>query len=178
VTKRPAKPKALLGSGGKLFTRSRPQYEKLGVGSFLIATQNGCSNDGTGDNTAAINSFLQKAAAAGQVAYFPAGIYSVGGTVNVPVNSKIVGAAWSQIQATGAYFGDMKKPQVVIKVGNAGDVGTLEITDMIFSVKGPTAGAIMVEWNVKESSQGAGMHHGVPSPLSERLALFLLTRDL
>ncbi|KAL2167137.1 hypothetical protein VTG60DRAFT_1656 [Thermothelomyces hinnuleus] len=155
ITARPAKPAALLGSDGKLFTRSRPQYEDLGVGSFLIATENGCSNDGTGDNTDAINSFLEKAVAAGKIAYFPAGIYSVQGTVKVPVNSRILGASWSQIQATGSYFSDMKKPQVVVKVGNEGDVGTLEITDMIFSVKGPTAGAIMVEWNVKESSHGA-----------------------
>ncbi|KAL2198358.1 pectate lyase superfamily protein-domain-containing protein, partial [Corynascus similis CBS 632.67] len=155
VVGRPTKPAALLGSDGKLFTRSRPQYEDLGVGSFLIATENGCSNDGTGDNTNAINSFLQKAVAAGQIAYFPAGIYSVQGTVNVPVNSRILGASWSQIQATGSYFSDMKNPQVVVKVGDEGDVGTLEITDMIFSVKGPTAGAIMVEWNVKESSHGA-----------------------
>lgn len=157
VTGRPTKPAALLGSNGKLFTRSRPQYGDLGAGSFLIATENGCANDGTGDNTAAINSFLQKAAAADQVAYFPAGIYSVSGTVHFPVNSKIVGASWSQIQATGDYFGDMKKPQVVVRVGYDGDVGTMEITDMIFSAKGPTAGAIMVEWNVKESSPGAGM---------------------
>ena len=158
MTGRPTKPTVLLDGNGKLFTRSRPQYEDVGVGGFLIATQNGCSNDGTGDNMAAINAFLQKAVAAGQVAYFPAGIYSVQGTVNVPVNSKILGSSWSQIQATGSYFSDMKKPQVVVKMGNDGDVGRLEITDMIFSVKGPTAGAIMVEWNVKESSQGAGIY--------------------
>ncbi|KAM7192998.1 Exo-beta-1,3-glucanase [Rhypophila sp. PSN 637] len=158
VTGRPTKPQSLLTSSGKLFTKSRPQYENLGAGGFLVATQNGCSNDGTGDNTAAINSFLQKAAAAGQVAYFPAGIYSVKGTVKVPLNSKIVGSSWSQIQATGSYFSDMKNPQVVIQVGRDGDVGSAEISDMIFSVKGPTAGAIMVEWNVKASAAGsAGM---------------------
>lgn len=51
----------------------------------------------------------------------------------------------------------MSNPQVVVRVGNRGDVGTMEIVEMIFSVLGPTAGAIMVEWNVHESSQGAGM---------------------
>jgi hypothetical protein len=141
-------------SGGKLFTKSRPQYEGLGVGEFLIATEHGCKNDGTGDNTKAINDFLK--AAVGKVAYFPAGIYSVQGTVNVPINSKLQGASWSQIQATGAYFQDMKNPKVVIKAGNEGDVGVLEIVDMMFTVKGPTAGAIMVEWNVKASSPGSG----------------------
>jgi hypothetical protein len=34
----------------------------------------------------------------------------------------------------------------------------VEITDMIFSTIGPAAGAIAVEWNVHESTQGsAGM---------------------
>lgn len=76
--------------------------------------------------------------------------------IRIPVNSRVQGASWSQIQATGSYFGDMSKPKVVVKVGNEGDVGTMEVVEMIFSVKGPTAGAIMVEWNVHESSQGAG----------------------
>jgi hypothetical protein len=145
----------LLGSNGKLFTRSRPQYENLGADKFLVATQNNCKNDGTGDQTSAINAFLKKAAAAGQVAYFPAGIYLVKGTVEIPVNSKVLGASWSQIQATGSYFSDMKKPQVVVQAGKPGDKGFLEMTDMIISTKGPTAGAIMVEWNVKASSNGA-----------------------
>ncbi|KAK8023663.1 Pectin lyase fold/virulence factor [Apiospora rasikravindrae] len=131
IQNRPAKPEPLLDGSGKLFTRLRPQYEDLPTSSFLIATEHGCSNDGTGDNTAAINSFLQQAAGAGQVAFFPAGIYSVQGTVTFPTGSK-----------------------VVVRVGEEGDVGSMEIVDMLFTAKGPTAGAIMMEWNVHESSQG------------------------
>jgi hypothetical protein len=34
-------------------------------------------------------------------------------------------------------------------------VGIVEIQDMLFTVSGPTAGAILVEWNVAESVQGS-----------------------
>ncbi len=72
----PSRPSGLL-SKGKLFVRSRPQYENLGVGSFLVATQAPYNlvNDGTGDQTVGLNRFLADAAVAGKVAYFPGGIY-------------------------------------------------------------------------------------------------------
>ncbi|KAK3689192.1 pectin lyase fold/virulence factor [Podospora appendiculata] len=152
----PAKAKLLLGKNGKLFVRSRPQYEAPGTDSFLIATKDGgCKNDGTGDQTACINSFLLKAVGAKKIAYFPAGIYTVGGTVIIPTNSQVQGSSWSQIQGSGYYFGDMQHPQVVVQVGNKGDIGTMEIVEMLFSVKGSTAGAILMEWNTAAVTQGA-----------------------
>jgi len=57
---------------------------------------------------------------------------------------------------TGNYFGDVKNPKVVVQVGQPGDAGVLEIVDMLFTVKGATAGAILMEWNVHESTQGSG----------------------
>ncbi|KAK0732416.1 pectate lyase superfamily protein-domain-containing protein, partial [Apiosordaria backusii] len=149
------RPAALLDGTGNLFTRLRPQYENLTTSSFLVATDEGCFNNGTGDNTDAINAFLKKALDAKQIAYFPAGIYSVQGTVTFPTGSQIQGSGWSQIQATGTYFSDMTNPKVVVRVGEPGDVGTMEIADMLFTTKGATAGAIMMEWNLHESSQGA-----------------------
>jgi len=92
----PSRPESLL-SGGSFFSRSRPQYEALGAGDFLIATAQGIKNDGTGDQTTAINSFLQSAVRQGKIAYFPAGIYQVQGTVKVPLGSKIQGSSWSQV---------------------------------------------------------------------------------
>lgn len=62
----------------------------------------------------------------------------------------------AQIQGTGSYFQDMKNPKVMVQVGQPGDKGVLEIVEMLFSVKGPTAGAILMEWNVHESTQGSG----------------------
>ncbi|OAL54205.1 pectin lyase fold/virulence factor [Pyrenochaeta sp. DS3sAY3a] len=150
----PAKAKALLDSNGKLFVRSRPQYESVDASGFLVATTDGgCKNDATGDQTTCINAFLQKAK--GKIAYFPAGIYAIGGTVFIPTGSKVQGSSWSQIQGAGYFFGDMQAPKVMVQVGNKGDVGSLEIVDMLFSVRGPTAGAILMEWNVAAAERGA-----------------------
>jgi glucan 1,3-beta-glucosidase len=45
---------------------------------------------------------------------------------------------------------------IFCRVGNKGESGIVEISDMIWSVKGATAGAIMMEWNVHETTQGSG----------------------
>ncbi|KAI1424015.1 pectin lyase fold/virulence factor [Xylaria sp. FL1777] len=152
----PAKAESLLDGDGKLFVRSRPQYESLGTDSFLVATTDGgCKNDGTGDQTECINAFLQEAVGAHKVAYFPAGIYTVGSTVEIPTGSQVQGSSWSQIQGSGYYFGDIHSPKVMVQVGNKGDIGTMEIVEMLFSVAGDTAGAILMEWNTAPVDQGA-----------------------
>ncbi|TLD31026.1 hypothetical protein PspLS_01908 [Pyricularia sp. CBS 133598] len=152
----PARGKGLNGPDEKLFLRSRPQYEGHNAGSFLIATTDGgCKNDGTGDQASCINAFLRKAVDGRKIAYFPAGVYVVGSTVNIPTNSVVQGSLWSQIMGSGFYFSDMKNPKVMVQVGNKGDVGTMEITEMLFSVRGATAGAVLMEWNVAAVSQGA-----------------------
>ncbi|KAK8091314.1 glucan 1- 3-beta-glucosidase [Apiospora phragmitis] len=140
---------------GILYARSRPQYEDLDSSGFLVATTEGISNDGSGDQAGAINALLEKAASANQIAYFPAGIYQVGSTVLVPTGSRVQGSSWSQIQGAGFYFADMHNPKVVVQVGNKGDVGNMEIVEMLFTVAGPTAGAVLMEWNVAAASQGS-----------------------
>ncbi|OAX83696.1 hypothetical protein ACJ72_01943 [Emergomyces africanus] len=151
----PKKGKRLLDEDGKLFYRPRPQYKDLKIDEFLIATEHDCKNDGTGDNTGDINAFLEKAKKKHKIAYFPAGVYRVGGTVFIPTGSRVQGASWSQIQGAGFYFNDIHNPRVVVQVGEKGDVGDMEIVDMMFTAQGATAGAILVEWNVHENSQGS-----------------------
>ncbi|KAH8585530.1 pectate lyase superfamily protein-domain-containing protein [Bisporella sp. PMI_857] len=152
----PGKGEGLDDSNGLLYVRSRPQYEKHSVSSFLVATTDGgCKNDATGDQASCINTFLRRALDSGQIAYFPAGVYTVGSTVNIPTNSVVQGSLWSQILGSGFYFSDIKSPKVMVQVGNKGDIGTMEITEMLFSVRGATAGAILMEWNVAAVSQGA-----------------------
>src|SRR3569833_3777900 len=125
VTGQSKRPPSLL-KDGRIFVRSRPQYEDLDASSFLVATDRGISNNGDGDNTAQINSFLRDAAAAKKIAYFPAGIYSVHDTVTIPKGSRIQGASWSQIQGTGKNFEDLKKPRVDERLGEPGDKGVWE----------------------------------------------------
>ncbi len=75
---------------------------------------------------------------AGRIAYFPAGVYALGSTVHVPTNSRVQGSSWSQIQGSGFYFSDMHDPKVMVRVGNRGDIGSMEIVEMLFSVRGNT----------------------------------------
>ena len=99
VTDAPARPSALL-SGEAFFVKTRPQYSDLGTDNFLIATKYGLSNDGTGDQTSKMNAFLKDAASVGKIAYFPAGIYLVKGTVIVPTGSRLQGSSWSQVSTS------------------------------------------------------------------------------
>ncbi|KAK8059107.1 glucan 1-3-beta-glucosidase [Apiospora saccharicola] len=143
------------GEREHLFVRSRPEYHDLDSSSFLVATNEGISNDGSGDQAGAINAFLDKAASANQIAYFPAGIYQVASTILIPTGSRVQGSSWSQIQGAGFYFADMHNPKVMVQVGNKGDVGNMEIVEMLFTVAGPTAGAVLMEWNVAAAHQGS-----------------------
>jgi glucan 1,3-beta-glucosidase len=43
----------------------------------------------------------------------------------------------------------------MLKVGNEGDVGTVEISDMLFTSVGALPGLVMVEWNVAAETQGS-----------------------
>ena len=70
----------------------------------MSALAAGISNAGVGgDQSTKINKFLQDAASAGKIAYFPGGIYLVEDTVFVPVGSRIQGSSWSQVCTFNAY---------------------------------------------------------------------------
>ena len=81
-------------------------------------------------------------------------------TLTIPAGTRLVGEAWSVIAGKGDAFQDQENPQAVVKVGEEGSQGQTEITDIVFTTVGPAAGAIVVEWNVKEPDTfkaGAGM---------------------
>ncbi|KAF8448258.1 pectate lyase superfamily protein-domain-containing protein [Kalaharituber pfeilii] len=153
ITPKRTIPQSLLGSNG-YFERSRPQYESIPASGFFNVQNGGAKGDGISDDTAAINKVLAQQAGR-SIVYFPAGTYIVTDTIFVPVGSKIVGEAWSQIMGQGSKFADMNNPKVMVKVGNPGDAGIIEITDMLFTVRGATAGAVLMEWNVKQTTPGS-----------------------
>jgi hypothetical protein len=105
--------------GKNYFERSKPQYEGLGRNNFLsvLDPRYNVKNDMTGSATNAkgINKALEDASRENKILVFPAGMYVVEDTINVPVNTKMVGVLWSQIMATGSLFQDEKKPKVLIK---------------------------------------------------------------
>ncbi|TGO77641.1 hypothetical protein BELL_0097g00130 [Botrytis elliptica] len=139
----------------KFFTRRRPVYTNIGFSQIIDVTTYGAVGDGQTDDTAALNSIFALAANMSSIVFIPFGVYKIFDTVHIPVGSRIVGQAWSQIMATGDKFQDINNPRVAVQVGNSGDIGVIEIQDMMFTVSGPTAGAILVEWNVHEIIQGS-----------------------
>lgn len=76
-------------------------------------------------------------------------------TLKIPIGSRIIGQAWSQIMGQGSKFQDEFAPRAVVQVGRPGDIGIIEIQDMMFTVNGPTAGAVVVEWNAGQNTQGS-----------------------
>ena len=71
-----------------------------------------------------------------------------------------MGECWPQFMATGSKFQDMKNPRPMIRVGDRGSIGTVEIQDLIFSSKGPTDGLVVVEWNIKADKPGSAAMWG------------------
>lgn len=51
-------------------------------------------------------------------------------------------------------------PRAMVKVGNEGDVGVIEVQDLLFTATGPTAGVILVEWNIAQFGQGSAAMWG------------------
>lgn len=148
-----ARPASLQGTSG-FYQQSKPQYETLPATSFVSVRNQGGKGDGITDDTAAVRRALSVAANAGKVCFFDAGTYKVTGTITVPVGSKIVGEGYSVIMSSGTAFNNMNSPRVVVKVGTAGQSGTVEWSDMIVSTQGPQAGAILIEWNLASASSG------------------------
>lgn len=153
------RPRGLVSGSNEFFSRDQPQYENLGPNDFLNVVDFGANNNDhwrtAPSTTAAINAALQASAQQGKVLVFPAGIYLVDDTIFVPAGARIVGASWAQIAATGKNFANPQNPRVVVRVGNPGDKGRVEISDMIISQSGPTAGAIFMQWIIHEDAQGS-----------------------
>lgn len=150
----PTNKSASLLSNGKFFERSKPQYEGYSSSAFVSVKSHGAKGDGSTDDTAAIQNAMNSVGS-GQILYFDHGAYIVTNTINVPNNIKITGEIWPMIMAKGANFQNQNAPIPVFKVGQAGQTGNVEISDLVFQTQGSAPGAIMMEWNVAGSSQGA-----------------------
>ncbi|KAK2616718.1 hypothetical protein QQS21_000330 [Conoideocrella luteorostrata] len=136
------------------FVKSRPQYYELDVGSVLNVKDYGAKGDGVTDDTSAIVAALAVATTSNLI-YFPAGSYIVTTTLLVPPHTRMTGEVWSQIVASGEYFADLKNPKPMVRVGNPGDIGTVEISDMLFTSTGALPGLVLMEWNVQAETQGS-----------------------
>lgn len=150
------KPAELL-NGGAVFERSKPLYENVPVSSFISVKSAGAKGDGVTDDTAALQKVLDSATA-DQIVYFDHGAYVITSTLKVPKDIKITGEIWPMIMAHGANFQDPKNPVPAVQIGQQGETGSVEMSDLIITTKGSCPGAILMEWNVAGASPGsAGM---------------------
>ncbi|KAJ3507336.1 hypothetical protein NLJ89_g6366 [Agrocybe chaxingu] len=155
----PSKASSLLDPEGKIVARVHPQYEFNDVGDFVSARDHGAVGDGVTDDTAALQAMFDRYANS-KIIFLDAGFYILSSTLTIPAGTRLVGEAWSVLAGKGKLYQDQKNPQVVVRVGAKGSQGVMEITDVVFTTVGPAAGAIVVEWNVKEPEgvqAGAGM---------------------
>ncbi|KAJ6500510.1 exo-beta-1,3-glucanase [Mycena sanguinolenta] len=150
----PAIPDSLLNGAGQIFGRMHPQYADCPITQFVSVRDHGATGDGKTDDTEAIKSILSQYGTS-KIIFFDAGTYIVTSTITIPAGARVVGEAWSVISGAGPAFQDQNDPQVVVRVGEPGSQGTVEITDIIFSTVGPAPGAVVVEWNIQEIEQGS-----------------------
>ncbi|KAH8803504.1 pectate lyase superfamily protein-domain-containing protein, partial [Xylogone sp. PMI_703] len=153
ITPAPNKPSSLLDGNGNWFVRSKPQYEDMDASQFLNVLDHGVTGDGSTDDGPALNSLLSQCVSS--ICFIPFGIYQTSVTLEVPVGARIVGEAWPQLVGVGDLFSDSSNPAPVVRVGQAGQSGIVEISDVLFSTAQTTPGAVVVEWNIHESSQGS-----------------------
>ncbi|KAI0165858.1 glucan 1,3-beta-glucosidase GLUC78 precursor [Xylariaceae sp. FL1272] len=147
-------PAGLLDDDGNVFTRTKPQYEHVPAKNFVSVKAQGAMGDGSTDDTAAIQNILSSATE-DQIVYFDHGAYLISDTIKIPNNIKITGEMWPLLMATGPKFADESKPKPVFEVGSAGEEGAVEMSDLIIETQGPAAGAILMQWNLKGSNNGA-----------------------
>ncbi|CAG7975116.1 unnamed protein product [Penicillium salamii] len=147
----------ILLSNGKYFTRAQPTYAEYAADQVVnVKNVDGheVKGDGSTDDVASLNAILADNAANCKISYFPYGVYIVKDTLKIPVGSRIAGEAWAVISGAGDAFKDSKNPKPVVQVGQSGDVGTIEIQDMRFSVAEILPGAIILEVNAAGTNPG------------------------
>ncbi|KAK3934012.1 glycoside hydrolase [Diplogelasinospora grovesii] len=144
----------LTDSTGAYFELSKPQYETVAASQWMSALSV-AKGDGVSDDTAALGIMFAIAHVFQPYVYIPAGSYMVSSTVKIPIGVNVVGSCWAQIVATGSNFQDMNNPLAVVQVGNPNDVGSVQLQDLLITVQGNTAGAVLMEWNAQQASQAS-----------------------
>ncbi|KAB8237024.1 glycoside hydrolase family 55 protein [Aspergillus alliaceus] len=144
-------------SGDKYYTVSPPTYQEYGVNEVLnvkTVSSRPVLGDGQTDDTANINKILSENKDC-KVIYFPAGTYIVTDTIFVPSGTRIIGDAFaSTISAVGSNFQDSASARVMVRMGYPGDIGVLQMSDMILTVGDILPGCQMVEVNIAGNRPG------------------------
>ena len=146
----------LLLSNGKYVTISPPTYWEYHLSQIVnvkSVKEYPVHGDGKTDDTGNLGIIIRQHAGR-KVLFFPHGTYIVTDTLSFPVGSRVIGEAWSTISATGARFSDSQAPTPMVRVGNPGDIGVAQFSDMLFTVADFLPGCILVEVNVAGNTPG------------------------
>ena len=150
------RPKSLTSSKA-YYQRSKPSYATIPVSQFLSTRTIGAKGNGINDDTTALQKAINAASLSGQIVFFDAGTYRITKTLYVPRGSKLVGESYSVIMSSGPFFANINQPKPVVQIGQPGEVGNVEWSDMIVSTQGSQAGAVLIEWNLASLGDKSGM---------------------
>ena len=143
-------------SNGKYVTIPPLTYKEYDVSQFVnVKSVAGLPvhGDGTIDDYQNLQAIISQYAGC-KILFFPQGTYLVSNTLFFPKGSRIVGEAYSVISAIGSNFYNPSAPNPMIKVGNPGDVGVAQFSDLIFSVADVLQGCTLVEVNMAGNTPG------------------------
>ncbi|RFU24725.1 hypothetical protein B7463_g11612, partial [Scytalidium lignicola] len=150
------RPAALIASSGEYQVIKPPTYQQYDVTEFVnVKSVSGYPvyGDGQTDDTANLNSIISTYAGC-KILFFPQGTYLVSNTIFFPAGSRVYGEAWSAISAVGSEFYNPTAPVPMVRVGNAGDKGVAQFSDMLFTVADVLQGCTLVEVNIAGNSPG------------------------
>jgi glucan 1,3-beta-glucosidase len=153
----PARRPAGLLNGDKYYAKSKPQYENLGVDSFISARTAGAKGDGKTDDTTAVQNAINQAVSQNKVLFFDHGVYKVTQTIYFPPGARIVGETYSVIMASGSTWATKSTTGVpVIQIGKPGESGSIEWSDMLVTTQGGAPAAVLIQYNLK-TTRGSGI---------------------
>jgi len=150
------RPSALTDGSGRFKTVKPPTYQEYDVSQIVNVKSVAnipVAGDGKTDDTANLQRIINMYANC-KILFFPQGTYIVSNTLFFPTGSRVFGEGWSAISATGSAFWNPDKPIPMVKVGNPGDVGVAQFSDMLFTVADVLQGCTLLEVNMAGPNTG------------------------
>ncbi|CAO1618368.1 unnamed protein product [Sympodiomycopsis kandeliae] len=149
-----SRPRDMIDSKGHWHYKPRPEYLSTPSTSFISVKDHGAVGDGVADDTKALQNILNCFSDGQHVIFIPHGHYLLTDTLTIPPGARIVGEIWPVLLGSGSNFNDEDNPRPVMQVGHhSGQEGLVEISECIVSTRGPTRGAIVLQWNLQKDQR-------------------------
>ncbi|KAI1850545.1 hypothetical protein JX266_003827 [Neoarthrinium moseri] len=149
------RPASLL-SNDKYFTTAAPQYESYDISevrSLMGDPEYPVYGDNAHNDGPNINAVLRKYAGC-KIIFVPQGIYVTEETIHIPSGTRLVGEQLSTFTGNGSAFLNPDRPTPIFEIGNPGDKGSVQISDILVEVSDVLPGAILMQVNMAGNSAG------------------------